>query len=46
MAICSVFFNKIIIFVINNVVEQSIINKCLVYIFKFLKEDSSSERLV
>ena len=38
------FRNEMFNFCIENVSQKHIINKCLFYIFKFIKEDSSSER--
>ena len=38
------FFNEMINFCINNVVGKPIINKCLCYIYKFIKEDSLGGR--
>ena len=35
------FINEIFNISINNAVRKPIINKCLFYIFKFVKEDSS-----
>ena len=38
------FIDEMFNFCINNVVRKPIINKCLFYIFKFFKEDSSRGR--
>ena len=38
------FINEMFNFWIDNVVGKPIINKCLFYIFKFIKEDSSRGR--
>ena len=38
------FINEMFNFCINNVVGKPIIDKCLFYIFKFIKEDSSLTR--
>ena len=34
------FINEMLNFCINNVVRKAIIDKCLFYIFKFIKEDN------
>ena len=38
------FINEMFNFCIDNVVRKLIINKCLFYIFKFIKEDSLGGR--
>ena len=38
------FINEMFNFCIDNVVGKPIINKCLFYTFKFIKEDSSIGR--